>query len=278
MLKIIVFDGGWGGETIAEYLEREICVAEIIRVIDWEHAPYEGKTLAEIQDLSEKCLEPYFNKVDLIVIGGYTASLALGFLQARYPEQKFVSVGINYHRILKTRNYPNRVTIIMNEILMQQGICDTIGRQLPYSTLTIPDSSDWEEQANQGELTAEIIRQDLAPYFELKAAPSSPPKVVTSNKTLLEVIRDEKAEKAQRLQETRATLTRNLQNHNVTSSEKPLIHSDVVLLLNTNFWGLKSEFESVFGYKVRVLDFRQKLLHDTCLALNLLGVDGCRSK
>ena len=34
MLKIVVFDGGYGGEFFADKLKEELPVVEIIRVID----------------------------------------------------------------------------------------------------------------------------------------------------------------------------------------------------------------------------------------------------
>ena len=81
MLKIVVFDGGWGGELVADYLAEELQTIEIERVIDWKHAPYDNKTISEIESLSEDCLRPYVGKVDLIVLGGYATSLALEFLE-----------------------------------------------------------------------------------------------------------------------------------------------------------------------------------------------------
>ena len=54
MLKIVVFDGGWGGELVADYLAEELQTIEIERVIDWKHAPYDNKTISEmISKLSE---------------------------------------------------------------------------------------------------------------------------------------------------------------------------------------------------------------------------------
>ena len=38
MLKIVVFDSGFGGELFADRLESEIPVVEVIRVIDWRSA------------------------------------------------------------------------------------------------------------------------------------------------------------------------------------------------------------------------------------------------
>ena len=53
MLKIAVFDGGYGGDFFAEWLKEEIPVVEIDRVIDWRNAepilnnPKEARKIAE---------------------------------------------------------------------------------------------------------------------------------------------------------------------------------------------------------------------------------------
>lgn len=268
MLKIVVFDGGWGGEIISDYLENELGVMEIIREIDWKHAPYEGKSLSEICQLADNCLAKYMNKVDLIVLAGYTVTLASDYLKNRYRDQPIVGVGVNYYRVLKSGKYPDRITAVMSQNLLNTAFCQELRQNLPYSTFAIPDSSGWEDQANSGDLSATILRTDLEAYFELR------PKIVfksddkLSTRPLLEVIRSEKAQTSS----TSSTACIPV------PEDFKLIRSDVVLLLNTNFWDLKSEFEEVFGYKVRILDFRKKLLHDVCLALDLLGVDGERSK
>lgn len=272
MLKIVVFDGGWGGEVIADFLESELGVMEIIREIDWANAPYDGKAISEICHLTEKCLTKYFDKVDLIVLAGYATTMASDYLQQRHKHQKIVGVGVNFYRILKSGKYPDRVTAIMNQSLIDTDFCNSLRQNLPYSTIAIPDSSGWEEQANVGDLSAKVLRTDLEAYFELRTPIMFKPDKQDSNRSLLEIIRAEKA--AQNSEK----VSSKPQGVYPVADDFRLIPSDVVLLLNTNFWDIKSEFEEVFGYKVRILDFRQKLLHDVCLALNLLGVDGKRSK
>ena len=247
MLKVVVFDGGWGGAIISSYLQRELQVLEVMRVIDWENAPYEDKSLTQVCQFSDACLQQYINKVDLIILGGYTVSAALGFLQNKYPQQKFIGVDVNYHRILKSTTYPERITVFMNKSLQKTDFCENLRRNLPQSVLTIPDCSGWEELANQGELSEEVLRAELETYFEVKRK--------IKQKSLLEEFKQEQPQE-----------------------EKELIQSDVVLILNTNLWDNKEDFEEIFGYKVRVLDLRETLLRDTCEALRLLGVDGKRKK
>lgn len=247
MLKVVVFDSGYGGDVVADYLSRELGVIEVVRVTEIDLS-LENGSLSEICRFSKAHLCSYAGKVDLIVLGGYVVSLALEFLKTEYPQQKFVGVGINYYRILNSRAFPDQIAIMADKALFEVVVRKEVCQELPYSTIILPDCSGWDRLINEGQMSAEILRADLEPHFLLRPncnrslLPSSPIKLAKP------------------------------------PDKTTLLKPDVVILLNTHFWSIKSEFEELFGFRVRVLDFRQKLLHDTCRALNLLGVDGCRSK
>lgn len=247
MLKVVVFDSGYGGDVVADYLSRELGVIEVVRVTEIDLS-LENGSLSEICRFSKAHLCSYAGKVDLIVLGGYVVSLALEFLKTEYPQQKFVSVGINYYRILNSRVFPDQIAIMADKALFEVVVRQEVCQELPYSTIILPDCSGWDHLINEGQMSTEILRADLEPHFLLRPncnrclLPSSPIKPAKP------------------------------------PDKTTLLKPDVVILLNTHFWSIKSEFEELFGFRVRVIDFRQKLLHDTCRALNLLGVDGCRSK
>lgn len=249
MRKVVVFDGGWGGKNVADYLTSELGVVEVECVINCEARPYELMRLEEIYSLAEESLKPYFNKVDLIVLGGYMSSLALEILQEKYPDQRFVGMGIDYRLIYKTKRRPKAVTIMGDELLVRLPVWSELRTQLPEVSLIAPDCSGWESLIDMGEMSSEIIEGELGEYFFLARSPTiDPPK-------------------------GRPPLIRRFWRR-TTEAVSNLIRTDTILLLNTHYWGFKSAFEQIFGYGVRVLDFRQKLLHDVCLALNLRGVDG----
>lgn len=275
MLKIIVFDGGCGGETVADFLADELGVIEVIKVIDRNHGSYENKSQVEICSLAERALKPYIDRVDLIVFGGYTVSLALETLHAKYPHQKFVGLGINYHRILKSNPYPFKITALMQETLLDSPLRDELRDNLPFSTLAIPDCSGWSTLADQDQLSTDIIQKDLSPYFALQPVKRiQKQESSTKPQTLLDTIFREKYYSAGQTQLVKPSPAPPATN----TPDRRLISSDTVLILNTCLWSLKREIEDVFGYKVRVMDFRQKLLHDVCIGLDLLGLDGKRSK
>lgn len=242
MLKIVVFDGGWGGEVVANYLEKELGVVEVVRVIDWKNVPYDEKKPTEIAVLAEENLERYFGKVDLIVLGGYEAGLALDILQKNHPEQSFVAPKINYDLVLRTRSYPEKVVTLAGKIVNEILVRSEVREKLPYSTLILPDCGGWEELVNEDLMTKEILNMELAWDF-----------ILQKPKNKLAAKKDE----------------------SITDKK---IRPDTVLILNTHFWEIKKELEEIFGWQVRVIDFRQKLLHDVCAALKLRGVDGKRAK
>lgn len=151
MLKIAVFDGGWGGENVADYLATELNIIEVIRIIDWANAPYHNKTLAEICMLAENNLASFINKVDVIVLGGYVVSMALEYLSQRYPKQKFISVGVDRDYLSESKHAPHRVTVFMNHLLLHSEFHQLICQHFPHSEVLAPNCSDEEAMIDLGE-------------------------------------------------------------------------------------------------------------------------------
>lgn len=289
MLKIVVFDTGWGGELVADYLGQELEVVEVVRVIDWGGGAYNDRTRAEIDCLVEENLRSYIGQVDLIVLGGYVVSLAAEYLCERYPEQKFVGMGVNYHLILRSRRYPEQIAILASPLLDGIMLQEELQVNLPYSTLIATDCARWEELIDNDLMTEEVLRADLSCDFALRSgrltfssqipakkldavAHTAPPNIAKCPMLLAAIERFEAASAAAAKDEERFL---------EQMTEQPRVGSlrpNAVLLLNTHFWGLKPELERIFGYGVRVLDFREKLLHDVCAALHLRGVHGQRAK
>lgn len=258
MLKIVVFDGGWGGKVVATYLAEELKIAEVECVMDYGARPYELMGSEEILALAEESLRPYIGKVDLIVLGGYMSSLALDALREKYPHQRFVGMGIDYRLIHKTRRKPQVVTIMGDAPLVRLPVWTELRAKLPEANLIAPDCSGWESLIDMGEMSPEIIKVELGEYFCL------------AGERIL--AQEARAPTIDPLEERVPLIKRFWRRTAETVSG--LIQTDTILLLNTHYWGLKPALERLFGYHVRVLDFRQKLLHDVCLALNLRGLDG----
>ncbi len=287
MLKIVVFDGGWGGETVANFLSQELKTVEIIRAIDWDHLPYEDLPLSEILHHAENCLSHYFDKVDLIVLGGYLVSTLLPELESRHPHQNFIGVDLDYHLITKSKHFPSQIAVFMDNRLIDQPINQTLRYRLPHSEFIFPDCSGWENLINLDEMSRDVLHLELRSDFALSPKVSShsfiyscyattiPSRSTDQNRPLLEVIREQKSAPPQPIIPQRPTVSQ-------TPIELPPPRNqfapNVILLLNTHFWDLHTDLEQLFGYRVRIIDFRRKLLRDVCTALKLLGVDGRRSK
>lgn len=283
MLKVVVYDGGWGGELVADYLGRELTTVEIIRVIDWAHAPYDGRGLLEIVELAEANLRDYIGEVAAIVLGGYVVSMVLEILKQRHPEQIFVGLGVNYDRILHSRNYPEKVVVLMDQLMNESTLRQELREKLLYSTLILPDCSGWEDLINRDLMTEEHLRADLVQDFYLSTTTTRRRRPLDENiapksekRELLAAI--ERMTKLAEAKRPRKKLVDNEVDEEPVAEVRCKYRPDVVLLLNTHFWGIRRELEEIFGWKVRVLDFREKLLRDTCSALKLRGVDGKRSK
>lgn len=93
MKKIVVFDSGFGGELFADQLEKELPVAEVIRVIDWRHASEFQSNSRKARKLAEEALRPYLNRVDLIIFANYLLSMgSLKYFKRKYSKQDFIGL------------------------------------------------------------------------------------------------------------------------------------------------------------------------------------------
>lgn len=296
MLKIVVCDSGWGGELVADFLSEELSMVEVIRVIDWPHAPYYDRDPATIGQLVETALGYYLNQVDLVVLGGYTTSLALDYLRSNYPDQRFVGMSHSLKYILHTKNYPSRVGLLAGKQTLDSGLAKQLHRDLPHSVFIPFDCSAWENLIDDGELSAAQIQAELSQSFKLatEVAPSTLQRQHHKQRALplAEVLKLEQKIKDATATSSNTTITSSsattassnttITSPNIaTTSRSPLdaiTEIDAVLLLDTHLWEIKPDLERLFGWRVRVLDFRCKLLHDACFALGLRGVDGGRGR
>ena len=95
MLKIIVFDSGYGGELFADYLIEELPIIEIVRVIDWRNAEKFFKSPRAARKTAEKALRPYIGTADLIVFVNHLLSItSLRYFQRKYKKQKFLGLNL----------------------------------------------------------------------------------------------------------------------------------------------------------------------------------------
>ena len=95
MLKVVVFDSGYGGELFADYLSEEIPTLEIVRVIDWRNAEELQRNARFARKLAENALRPYLGQVDLVIFANYLlTATSLNYFRRKYKKQKFTGLAL----------------------------------------------------------------------------------------------------------------------------------------------------------------------------------------
>lgn len=177
--KIVVFDGNFGGELFADYIEDELAVVDVIRVIDWRNA----STLFENTHLARKTMEeslsPYINKVDIIVIANYYLSqIGLDYLRLKYKNQKFI--GFNISSIYKTAS-KNKAVIFITENLRSMPSYHILKYKV-HAKVQEFDCGQWIHLIDDGELKKEQLKEELKLVKNF-----SPTKVLLANTTLVDI-------------------------------------------------------------------------------------------
>ena len=159
MLKVVVFDGGYGGELFADYLQENLPVLEIIRVIDWRNADKILKKAKDARKVAEAALKPYIGKVDLIIFANYLLTItSLKYFQRKYKTQKFIGLNLSRHNT-------GRDTLI----LATRAVTKTINYHnflfhLNCKSKTLVLDS-WPAKIDDGELTPTDILDSFLPHF-----------------------------------------------------------------------------------------------------------------
>lgn len=157
MLKVVVFDSGYGGELFADRLSEELPTIEVIRVIAWRDAKRAAMNPRNARSVALESLRPYIGKVDLIIITNYLISLtSLRFLRRKYQNQKFIGFELkapdtfkdNHNLILSTTAVSHTFKFRYYNTHLRQA----------HRTLNL---DAWPDLIDDGELTATKIREDI---------------------------------------------------------------------------------------------------------------------
>ena len=163
MLKIVVFDSGYGGELFADRLEEAFPVAEIIRVIDWRNADEFLKNKKSARREAMKALRPYIGRVDLIMLANYyLTATSLKYFSRKFKNQKFAGL-----KLPTLDTYLKRPTLIF----ATKSLAKTINYhnylfRLKRKTATVC-LDHWLPLIDDGELTEQMIKGELE-YFQEK--------------------------------------------------------------------------------------------------------------
>lgn len=157
MIKIVVFDGGYGGEFFADRFEEAIPVVDIIRVIDWRHAEQYIKSVRESRRLAEAALRPYIGKVDLIILANHLLSVtSLKFFKRKYPNQKFIGFSLKSPETFIKRDTVIIATKALTRTMEYHGFILRLKRRV--KTITV---DTWPTKIDDGELSEHEIDEEF---------------------------------------------------------------------------------------------------------------------
>ena len=184
MIKIVVFDCGYGGEFFADRFEEEIPVVNIIRVIDWRHAEQYLNSIKDSRVLAEAALRPYINKVDLIIFANHLLSItSLKYFRRKYPKQKFVGFSLKTPDTFIQRDTLMITTKAVTRTMEYHGFLFRLKRKI--KTITV---DTWPLKIDDGELTDEEISETISAFTKKKHI--QPEEIILGNAQLEDITPD----------------------------------------------------------------------------------------
>lgn len=157
MLKVVVFDGGYGGEFFADKLEEELPVLEVIRVIDWRNADPILTSPKQARKIAQAALRPYIGKVDLIIFANHLLTItSLKYFKRKYKNQRFIGLNLKQPDTFVKRDVLILTTKAVTRTITYRNFLLHIRRK--SLTLTL---DSWPNEIDDGELTETEIRNTL---------------------------------------------------------------------------------------------------------------------
>lgn len=172
MKKIVVFDNSFGGELFADYIEKELPIFDVIRVICW------GEKLS--RDFTIQKMRPYIGHADLIILlNPFLTITALGYIRKKFPTQNFIALNL-VTKVPKTRS---RRVLFLTTKKTRQTITYQLHRRSLARKTRVVDCDEWIKLIDDGEYVEETMRRDL----KIALKNFSPQLVVLDHATLREI-------------------------------------------------------------------------------------------
>lgn len=164
MVKVVIYDFGMGGELFAEYLERELPVLKVIRVIDWENSDLNSTNHFKTRRLVESSLQPYLGRVDLIIIANhFLTQIGLRYLERKYKNQKF----IGFH-LPTLDTFVNRDTLILTTSAISRSLAYRLYLHKIHRTSFTIALDDWPTLIDDAAIESDAIDKIIAGAREQK--------------------------------------------------------------------------------------------------------------
>ncbi|MBO7718093.1 hypothetical protein J6S37_01190 [Candidatus Saccharibacteria bacterium] len=163
MLKVAVFDGGYGGEFLADRIKEELPVLEVIRIIDWRNANDLLTSPKKARKIAEAALRPYLGRVDLIIFANYLLTItSLKYFEKKYKNQRFLGLSLERPSTFIKRDILILTTKAVTKTLGYHNFI--LGLRRKTKTLAL---DAWPEKIDDGILTEQEIKETLR-SFSLK--------------------------------------------------------------------------------------------------------------
>ena len=163
MLKVVVFDSGYGGEFFADKLQEELPILEIIRVIDWRHADEYQKSVRASRRAAKFALADYLEQVDLIIFANHFLSISsLGYFKRKYPMQKFLGLDLAYPDTFVPRDILILATSAIRRTPRYHFFRLRVRSKRKLRDLAL---DNWPVMIDDGALTTEEVQNTLASFL-----------------------------------------------------------------------------------------------------------------
>lgn len=162
MLKVVIFDSGYGGEFFADWLEEEMPVVDITRVIDWRNAKPILESPKKARKITESDIAPYINKADLIIFANHLLTMtSLQYFRSKYKTQKF----IGFELAKPDRFIKRKVLILTTKAVSKTIPYHTFLFHLKTKTKTLC-LNEWPALIDDGELSDEEIKNTIDTFLQ----------------------------------------------------------------------------------------------------------------
>ena len=161
MLKVVIFDSGYGGEFFADQLKEELPILEILRVINWREADKILLNPRTARQVAEDSLRPYIGKVDLIIFANYLLSLtSLKYFKHKYKNQKFLGFKLKFPDTFVKRDVLILSTSAVSKTISYRNFLLRIKRKT--RTLNL---DSWPAKIDDGELSSTEIKTIIRSFL-----------------------------------------------------------------------------------------------------------------
>lgn len=159
---VVVFDCGWGGEIIGDFIAEEIPF-RVEKVIDYKNAQYGEKDFEEMKELVERALLKYIGRTKVIVLADAVMALELmDYLREKYPRQRFVGYGRGLVKMIRMMGM-KRVMVLTTSGVKNQVMFKKMEKMAGVKMVE-PECREWGKKIDDGEMMEGEVRRTVEKF------------------------------------------------------------------------------------------------------------------